>query len=304
MSKQFDITAKQLIETDPMAWIRFLKLPGTHATVVEADLSLVSADADKIIVVDEPFRYGLHIELQAGYEKHISRRVARYAIMADDKLDLPILSVLVLLRPDADGPSASGIYRRSVPVEPDYLTFNYRVLRVWEHSPDDYLSSGLGIVPLAALASASPKQLPEIVNRIEDRVYREADPTQAKDLMAATYVLVGLIYPADFVDQLIKGAMIMRESATFQKVLAEERNEGWQKGRQEGRQAGRQEGRVLGARETLLRLGRKRFGEPDLSTLQRVTATEDADKLETLAERALDVESWADLFAAVEPEVK
>jgi hypothetical protein len=51
------------------------------------------------------------------------------------------------------------------------------------------------------------------------------------------------------------------------------------------------------ARALLLRLGVKRFGTPDEGTQAAVEATEDVTRLELLAERVLDTESWAELLA-------
>jgi hypothetical protein len=46
-----------------------------------------------------------------------------------------------------------------------------------------------------------------------------------------------------------------------------------------------------------LRLGRKRFGEADETTRQRIEAIRDIDALEKLSERLLEVSSWDELLA-------
>ncbi len=81
----------------------------------------------------------------------------------------------------------------------------------------------------------------------------------------------------------------MRESVTYQAILAE--------GREEGREVGRAEGRVEGARETVLRLGRKRYGEPTREVAQALEALTSAEALEALAERILEAENWDELLA-------
>jgi hypothetical protein len=72
----------------------------------------------------------------------------------------------------------------------------------------------------------------------------------------------------------------MRESDTYQAILDE--------GREEGLNA---------LRRALLRLGRKRFGEPDEETRQAICAIRDPDRLEELSERLLDVSTWDELLA-------
>ena len=46
MSKPFDVATKQLVAADPLAWLRFLGLPGESAELIDADLSAVVAEAD------------------------------------------------------------------------------------------------------------------------------------------------------------------------------------------------------------------------------------------------------------------
>ena len=69
MSKRFDAATKQLVETRPADWLAFLGLPGTGASVVDADLSTVTAEADRVVRVDNgPLPYLLHVEFQASYD--------------------------------------------------------------------------------------------------------------------------------------------------------------------------------------------------------------------------------------------
>ena len=56
-------------------------------------------------------------------------------------------------------------------------------------------------------------------------------------------------------------------------------------------------GEARGERRTLLRLGRKKFGEPDSATLALVERLTDIDRLETLLERILDVTTWQELLS-------
>ena len=50
------------------------------------------------------------------------------------------------------------------------------------------------------------------------------------------------------------------------------------------------------ARTILLRLGRKRLGEPTDAAVAAIEAITDIDRLHTLCERVVDIESWDDLF--------
>jgi hypothetical protein len=58
------------------------------------------------------------------------------------------------------------------------------------------------------------------------------------------------------------------------------------------------EGRAKARREILLRLGRKRWGEPDERVLGQIMAINDLDRLELLTDRVFDASasSWDELF--------
>ena len=73
----------------------------------------------------------------------------------------------------------------------------------------------------------------------------------------------------------------MRESVTYQAILEE----------------GREEGRVEELHRTLLRLGRRRFGEPDETVRNQIEAIRDIERLEDLSERLVIVSSWDELMA-------
>ena len=60
---------------------------------------------------------------------------------------------------------------------------------------------------------------------------------------------------------------------------------------------GRVEGRVEGARSMLLRQGRKKFGEPETPTLQKLLSITDVDHLERLSDALLDAKSWQELIS-------
>ena len=76
----------------------------------------------------------------------------------------------------------------------------------------------------------------------------------------------------------------MKESVTYQMILAE------------GEQKGRDEGQAVEARSLILRLGRKRFGEPAAFVEAALVAEASVEALERLAERLLEAESWDELF--------
>ena len=97
----------------------------------------------------------------------------------------------------------------------------------------------------------------------------------------------------------------MKDSVTYQWIVEQGMQEGLEKGLKQGIEQGREQGievgvaagRVQEARDLLLRVGRRRLGEPNASTIAAVQSIESLLVLEALFERILDVETWDDLLS-------
>jgi hypothetical protein len=70
MAKPYDVVTKELVAANPLAWVKLLGLSGTHAALLDTDLSTtVSLAADRLIRVEHPQRpYLTHIEFESGQE--------------------------------------------------------------------------------------------------------------------------------------------------------------------------------------------------------------------------------------------
>lgn len=273
MSKPFDVATKQLVEVDPLAWLRFLGLPGESAELIDADLSTVVAEADRILRVTNP-DYLAHFELQSSYKVDMSDRTLFYNVVAYYKYRLPVKSVLLLLRKEADGPAMSGR------VAYGSLTFDYRVVRIWERSPEELLNAPLALLPLAPLSDVSVGGLPGVIQRMEERIDAEARVEERGLLWTTTALLLGLKYDAALSNRLLKGVMGMKESSTYQFILEE----------------GRVEGALREARRMVLLMGSKRFGEADAQTQAALDNITSQQQLELLATRLFEAASWQELL--------
>jgi hypothetical protein len=165
--------------------------------------------------------------------------------------ELPVASVLMLLRPAANGPAIDRDYRVALLPGQPYLVFRYSVRRLWQESPADLLAGPLGTLPLAPLAVARRDDVAGMLRTMDGRFLREAPAAEAARLRVVTYTLLGLNFPSDVVDQLMPGLRDMRDSSTYQAIL------------DEGRAEGRAEGRIDGERRLLLLLGTPRFGQAE-----------------------------------------
>ena len=287
MSKPYDATTKDLLTARPRDLLTFLGLPDAARYEVEAidtDLSTVTAAADKILRVNAPEPYLAHVEAQSGPDTTVDERTLHYSVLAGWKHKLRVLSVILLLRQEADSPRLSGLLELRLPDGTPYLVFTYRVVRVWQRPVEEILAGGLGALPLAPLSDVAESELPNVIARMKERINAEATREDAGKLWASTFVLMGLRYPKETAIELLRGVQDMEESSTYQYIL------------EKGEVKGRQEGQIEAERRTLLRLGSKRFGAPTEATRAAIEAITTLEILENLIDRALDVENWSELL--------
>ena len=179
-TKPFDATTKHLLESDPGAWLRFVGLP-TDAPVVavDADVSTIIAAADKVLRVADPAPWLAQVELQASYDPSLPTRRLHYNVSLLRRHGLPVASAIVLLRPEADGPSMTGALDLAWSGTP-YLSFAYRVVRTWEQPVEGILAGGLGTLPLAPIADVSPAALPDVLRRTSSAGWPSAWPPRRR----------------------------------------------------------------------------------------------------------------------------
>lgn len=304
MAKPFDIATRHLVEQQPEAWLQFLQLKGRFKRWIEADLTAVAAEADKVLEIEAEVPYLTHIEFQSSYDSEMDWRVFHYNALLTYRYRQPVQSVLILLRPEADGTGVRGSASYQVPGGAGSLAFHYQVVRLWETPVETLLAGGLATLPLAPLAAVSEGSLPEVVRRMESRLLSEASVSQAGDLWTATYLLMGLRYARSLTEQLLQGVRNMKESVTYQAILqeGEEKGEarglskGLEVGLAKGLEEGLEEGLLTEARNLILRLGGKRYGAADARVVSLLLGIDSLEQLEQLAERLLEAESWQELL--------
>jgi predicted transposase YdaD len=289
VSKPYDATSKDLIETDPAGWVTFLgcSVSPDAVRLVEADVSTVTAEADKVIRVDGPAPWLLHLELQASRDAELSRRLLRYNALLQHRHELPVASVAVLLRTEANDTGLTGAVAVDAPVGPRW-DFRYGVVRVWERPADEFLTGPLGLVPFAPLANVRPPELSGVIDRMRGRIDTQPDRPLAAKLWTASSLLMGLRYEQPLIDNLLAGVRQMEESVVYQAIL--------NRGVQQGLQQGSQQGAVNEARKLLLLSGQTKFGPPGAAIGAAVNAITDLGRLEALVPRVHAVSSWDELL--------
>jgi predicted transposase YdaD len=279
MPKPFDATLKDLVETYPRDWLAQLGLPASlPVEVIDADLSTVTAQADKVLRIHEATPWLLHLELQSSRDPSLAGRTLKYNVLLLDRHALPVHSIVVLLRRAADDPSLTGVLRTQPPHGRSSLVFEYELVRLWQRPVETILAGGVGTLPLAPLCNVSRRALPGVIRRMEERIRGETSSAEAATLWTSTFLLMGLRYPPAVAAQLLQGVRAMKESSTYQAIL--------------------DEGRAEEARKVLLLLGNDKLGPPDTETRAALEAITDVNRLERLLQRLLQVSGWRELLGS------
>jgi predicted transposase YdaD len=285
-AKLYDPALKALVETEPEAWPDLLGRPTGPTTVIDADIATVSGAADKVLRVAADPPYLLHLEFVAGHDAApLPRKLHVRNGLLEDRHDLPVRSVAVLLRPEADSPQLTGAYERGFPGEAAYLIFRYQVLRVWQLPPGPLLTGSVALLPLAPISAVTEAELPGIIQRMRQRLSSRRGQRQAQVVWGAAYILLGLRYSPALAAQLFRGVVSMKESSTYQAILEE----------------GRIEGAVAEARRVLRLLGDNAFGPPDARTARAIDHLGNITQLEDLLLRLGTAGSWQDLLGQAAP---
>ncbi len=196
-----------------------------------------------------------------------------------------VYCIVYLLRNEADRKELDGHIEYVTPDGNRYFDFNNHVVRVWELPVELILNSGIGDLPLALIANVKKDELPGLVRRIQERVDVELKTDGRDQFWTTTYLLLGLNSPMEFGENLLKGNDYIRDSTTYMSIL------------DEGIEKGEEIGEEKAFRNTILRLGGQRFGEPRPEINQKLAAIHLTKTLVTLICRLLQVKTCDEFFA-------
>ena len=295
MFNQFDVTMKNLLMASPSAWLKLAGITTEDAELLddedlqfeETDLSTVTTTCDKVLRVTSGSPVLYHIEFESD-GKNVPKRVLRYNVLVHYKYDLPVSSIVFLLRKSADNKEISGRLELFLPNGVRYHDFSYLVVRVWELPVERILESSIGLLPLALISDVEESELPAVVRRMQERAESELNPDERDLFWTSSYLIMGLNYPVDFIENLLKGADHMQNSSTYMGIL----NKGIEKGIEKGEEIGK----LKSLKETILLFGGRRFGEPNVSTEETIQAIQSIEYLTYLRERIFEVETWEEFL--------
>src|ERR1700677_5088907 len=132
MTQPFDPTLKTLAELSPADWLPLAGRKRRRATVEDSDIgTLVSGATDKLFRVHDQPEYLLHLDFEAGhFRAELPLRLRLYNSVFEYRHRCVVVSVVVLLRPEADSPQWTGLLQRGLPGEAPLSTLRYEVIRI------------------------------------------------------------------------------------------------------------------------------------------------------------------------------
>ena len=106
MEQPFDPTLKTLADLSPSDWLPLAKRRRRRVTVVDSDAgTVISCATDKLFRVHDNPEYLLHLDFEAGhFKKQLPLRLRLYNSVFEYRHQRVVLSVPVLLHPEADSP--------------------------------------------------------------------------------------------------------------------------------------------------------------------------------------------------------
>jgi hypothetical protein len=282
MSKPFDATLKDLGADSPEAFVReFDGPPQLPVSALNVDLSTVTTAADLVFGLGDPLQEVIHIDCQAGPKADLDADFHAYNSLLYRRCQVPVHTILLLLRPEAHHRNLTGMLTYAARPGRGGTTFNYEIIPLRERPVEHFLNGSLGIAPLAVLARL-PEGMPleqglaGVIQRLCERLQREAPPEKFGKLLTSAYVLTGLRLPRERAWALFRGVQGMHESDTYLAIL--------------------DEGALQQTRKLVLRQGQKKFGPPPDAVVTAVKGIAELERLERLHERILDVSSWQELL--------
>ncbi len=299
MAKPFDATMRELFELEPAAWLEFLGIavPDPNLVqVIDSNVSTITAETDKVLRIDGPEPLIVHAEFLSARDLGYPAQCLWYNTLLERRHKLPVWSVLVLIRPAADGPELTGTFERVCPGRGRNLWFGYDVVRVWREPPEKLLTGGLPLLPLAPVSDVDAASLPAVLTSVAERLKREAPEELKKILWASTLLLMCARYPREQVEEMMEEVTTMvlgirgiEDSWLYQDILAE--------GMAKGRAEGEAKGETRGLAEGLLRIGRRTLGPPGEQVTATLLASTNREQLDRLYDRIAEAATWDDLLA-------
>ncbi len=258
-----DIGGKRVLGEAPETGVRWLlKDPSLEVkAALTEEFQFVLRHSDELLLVEgESGSFLVLTELQLHRDPKMGLRMRAYAGLAEQRYELPVYPVVMVLLPPGDGNSGVACYHG------EFMGLvahqDYRVVEAWGLEAREVLEREvLALVPYVPLMAGAD----ESTVRAGVELLRRRGMGEEMEVVLALFA--SFVMDAEQVRRIVRWDMaVLRESPWYQEILQEGERKGWQEGQQEE------------ARQGILRLLQVRF---DLSS---ATVKELARRLQSIAE--------------------
>jgi hypothetical protein len=282
MAMTFDATLKDMGRDSPSAFLATFDRPPTlPVRSLNVDLSTVTALADLVFGLGDPLAEIVQLDFQSSAKAWKHADVMAYHALLYAHYHVPVHTIIVLLRPKAAHSNMHGAIRYAPRPGRGSMEFSYEVVRLWERPAEELLRAELGVVPLAVLG-----RLPEdlsledgltaVIERLAERITREAPPERLSKLLTDAYLLTGLRLRRNAVTRLFQGVRAMEDSDTYLAIL--------------------DEGQERYAKKAVLLVGQERCGAPSDEAKSRIANITDLERLDRMLRRAVNAANWNEIL--------
>ena len=258
----------------------------------------------KVWFLDGSFRFILlHIEFQAQKDETLSERMFFYNARAKDLYRVPVRSMAILADNQADWRPHE--YEEGGEGSVMHFTFHTQKLLDWvgREAELEAEANPFGLAVLAHLQTQATQG--DAANRYQARLRLSRlllGKGWSRGQIESFYEFLGwlLALPARLEARYEQESGIREyeevEGMTELETISPYHRRMLKREVKKEKKLSREEGRAMEARNLIGRIGGKRFGPLSASTEERLNSIASLEELEQLADRLLEIESWAELF--------
>jgi hypothetical protein len=282
MAMTFDATLKDLGRDSPHGFLTAFDRPPTlPVKVLNVDLSTVTTAADLVLGLGEPLEEVIQMDFQASASAKKHSALLVYHALLFDHYQVPVHTVIILLRPEAAHANTNGVIRYAPRPGLGKMDFGYEVVPLWKRPAEELLAGDVGVAPLAMLGSlpedlALEDGLAAVAQRVVDRLINQAPPDRVQKLLTEAFLLTGLRVRRDVAARIFRGVRIMHESDTYLAIL--------------------DEGKEEATRDAILVVGEVRLGPANEAQRSQLSNVTDLDRLKRMHRRAVEATSWQEIL--------
>jgi predicted transposase/invertase (TIGR01784 family) len=269
----YDNTCKYLAENFPediSSWLIGERVTLTELKPTELSVDPIRADS-MILLTNEDLI--LHLEFQTDPDDEIPFRMIDYRVRAYRKFPTKRMrQIVIYLRKT----TSELVHQTAFEIE--NTLHRFEVIRLWEQPISIFLES-VGLYPFASLTQTDEPE--SILRSVAAKIEHIGSSKIQANLTATAFILAGLVLDKNRVKQILRRDN-MRESATYQDILAE------------GEVKGKTQGRIEEAKGLVIRLLTRKLGNVSPNLLAKIEALP-LERVESLGEDLLDFTSIANL---------